>query len=112
MTQKQVNELLKKEAKVLADRLADSCFWGLADKLADSWRIDSQIHENPVTMLVPKGYVLADRLADMWRWPIRQSATPFRVADRGGRWRIRAKKLHKTAGNFCHEKAAVNITMM
>ena len=79
-------QLLKKQAKVLADNLADSTFWGLADNLADGWRIKRQISGNPVTMRVPAWSPLADRLADSWRGIIRQSATPFRVADDGGCW--------------------------
>jgi hypothetical protein len=74
-------QLLKKEAKVLADKLADSVFTTLADTLADGWRIESKKPENPITMRVYRGFLLADRLADVWRGIIRQSATHLRVAD-------------------------------
>ena len=83
---RQFPKLLKKEAKTLADKLADSVFTTLADKLADAWRIKTEKPKNPITMRVCRGFVLADRLADSWRGIIRQSATPFRVADDGGCW--------------------------
>jgi hypothetical protein len=105
-------KLLKKWAKVLADRLADSTFWGLADKLADSWRIKTPTLENPVTMRVCGVVLVADKLADIWRGPIRQSATPFRVADRGGRVADRVQKLHKMSTTIWPSKAVPNITMM
>lgn len=104
--------LLKKEAKVLADKLADSIFTTLADRLADSWRIDWRIGKNPMVTTTYSNHWLADKLADNWRGAIRQSATPFRVADRGGCWRIPAKKVHMRELAAARISRAQNITML